>query len=207
MKGRSLVRGLPEQTGEDLRLWTVQAEAAWDVANRRGVLRSDGRRVWREHRLAYRWMREQMRARVATYAGPSLIWSWYRPKPDLRFTGLLPPGTEGVRIEFVAPACDVLLSDFDGWHVPLSSSMRPAAPPRYLSWSRTEDEEWERQSRDKDRRTAYDDAARRSWERIFDLQSPRDLDWCEDPDQMMLQAVLEEVRVEQVIRVQRFLAR
>ncbi|WP_422092217.1 DUF3841 domain-containing protein [Tenacibaculum ovolyticum] len=54
------------------------------------------------------------------------IWAWYQYKnkdskrPDLRTSGFLPKGTKGVRIEFEKPDNQILLSDFNLWHLPLN---------------------------------------------------------------------------------------
>ncbi len=53
------------------------------------------------------------------------IWAWYqwqdakRRLPDLRCRAHLGKGEVGVRIEFTKPAGQILLSDFDLWHLPL----------------------------------------------------------------------------------------
>src|ERR687892_146079 len=101
---------------EAIQLWTIQHRDAWLLAEHRGVLRADGRRVWSSFRPAYRWMREQMRLRIAGTEGRYPIWAWAHHAPDLRRGGHLEPGTPGVRVEFRAPASAVLLSDFDAWH-------------------------------------------------------------------------------------------
>jgi hypothetical protein len=36
--------------------WTIQTEAAWNLARRRGVLAGDARRVEASRRPAYRWL-------------------------------------------------------------------------------------------------------------------------------------------------------
>ena len=54
-------------------LWTIQAEGAWARARERGVLKGDGRRVWRWHRGPYRWLMGQMAKRLPRYSGGSPI--------------------------------------------------------------------------------------------------------------------------------------
>ena len=145
-------------------LWTIQHEGAWRRAQRRGVLRADGRRQWRHFRASYCWMQREMRQRIGE--PPSgvqhAIWAWLqyenenKRRPDLRRSGHLPAGTPGVLLEFCAAEDNVLLSDFDLWHYVLNRWYLPQTP------SEAKDE--------------LEDAARlrtrrltRSWRRIFDL--------------------------------------
>jgi len=144
-----------------VRLWTIQSHDAWENFNKTGALRADGRRVQRHDLDSYRWMMEQMQRRLPVYRGRFPVWAWYKPKPDLRGTGFLPPGVKGFRIEFVVPAARVLLSDFNSWHHVLNGW--------YLPLTRDEAEEWFRLDN-----TSFNQAVTRkrlldSWERIFDL--------------------------------------
>ena len=89
-------------------------------AQRVGALKGDGRFVWKEFRPAYRWMRRQMAERLGDCRGQYPVWAWLQPKPDLRRGGHLPQGMIGVRLEFIVPAQEVLLSDFSAWHMVLN---------------------------------------------------------------------------------------
>ena len=194
-----------------MRLWTIHCADAWAAAQRRGVLRADGRRITlRDLRPAYRWLMDQMRCRLSGYAGRYPVWAWSAPKPDLRWRAHLPPGTPGVRVEFVAPADAVLLSDFDAWHIVLARD--------YLALTEEEDEAWEGRARaatgmDFPRFEALPSdlqaEVRASWERIFDLDALNAAPlWHADRnDTQFVQAVLEEVRLDQVVRVTPFVAR
>jgi hypothetical protein len=120
----------------DATLWTVQTREVWEEFQRKGVLRAEGRRVIPEFREAYQWLMEQMKERLPGYSGRYPLWAWYHPKPDLRYAGLLPRGTRGVRIEFVAPVDRILLSDFDAWHAVLNKG--------FLALDEAEDEAFDR---------------------------------------------------------------
>lgn len=202
-----------------MRLWTIQHEAVLDVLRERGVFRADGRRIMRDFREAYAWLREQVKARVRGAKGRPLIWAWHQPKPDLRHTGLLYTGTPGVRIELEVPDDRVLLSDFDGWHFRLSR--------HYLPTSRKDGEAFDRRWGDelvkvmgdrrfRDLKVSETDAIllderEASWERMFDLPLMAEL--FRDPEMVgpdrepHVQAVLEHFTADEIRGVTHFKAR
>lgn len=163
------------------RLWTIQTHTAWQHAQQKGILRTDGRRVERTFRPAYRWMMRHMQLRLPNYRGGYPVWAWYAPKPDLRASALLPRGTRGVRIEFEAPAHAMLLSNFDAWHCVLNGSYLALCEDEYHKVG------------------AKFTAAQveQSWTRIFDLQKT----------DLYIQAVVEQITLSQVVRVDTFVAR
>jgi hypothetical protein len=185
-----------------IRLWTIQTEEAWLEARKRGELRGDGRRVWRSHRPAYRWLMEQMAARLPRYSGGYPVWCWYHPRPDLRRPGHLPPGVRGVRIELAVPDSRVLALDFEAWHAVLNGFR--------LSLTREEDDAWDarlaRSPRPKGReRAALREEVRRSWERVFDLDALLASEWAGPVTR--IQAVVERVSLREILRVREFRAR
>lgn len=147
-------------------------------------------------------MMEQMKKRLPAYKGRFPVWSWYQPKPDLRCKGFLPAGSRGVRIEFAKPREQVLLSDFGSWHCILDN--------HYLPLTEAEQQEWEMRLRERGRNGAVvppdlQEMITRSWERIFDLEAI-------NASEMMgpvteIQAVVEEILLDEVIRVTEFIAR
>lgn len=204
-----------------MRLWTIQHAPAWDDLQRKGVLRADGRRADYLLRKSYRWLMGEMRTRIPSYSGRFPVWAWAQPKPDLRRSCHLPSGAEGVRIEFEVPADRVILSDFDAWHHVLSGDLVPLSGIESNAWH-AEWEEWTAQEKNqfsraerRERPTFYDvhrDRIRASWPRIFDLDAMaclmRDPDWGCGPDHtQFVQAVLEEIYLDEVIRVTPFVAR
>ena len=98
---------------ETISVWTIQHAACWELFQKRGILRAAARRVLHHFRPAYRWLQSEMQARIPSYASESSIWFWYSPKPDLRHTALLSPGTPAVRIELELPSERALLFDFN----------------------------------------------------------------------------------------------
>jgi hypothetical protein len=195
---------------EAVRLWTIMPAAAWEAFRQRGVHRGDGRRVYRPMLPAYRWLMAQMARRIPGYAGRFPVWAWRHPKPDLRRTAHLMPGTPGVRIEYLAPAASVLCSDFEGWHYVLN---RWYLTPLGQDW-----QDWDRrvEAATGNPHAGFDDLPAhlrsevlRSWEAIFDLAAMQQK-WTtqsNEPTAIEIQAVLEEIRLDQIVTVTPFTAR
>jgi hypothetical protein len=80
-------------------LWTIQTIAAWNELERTGRLRAGA------------WHR----------------WNGPRCRPDLRCSGHLAKGEEGVRLKLECPADRVLLSDFSLWHYALNYWYLPSS--------------------------------------------------------------------------------
>ncbi|MBI4434186.1 DUF3841 domain-containing protein [Candidatus Uhrbacteria bacterium] len=183
-----------------IRLWTIQSERAWEVLQRDGVLRADGRYSDSGFRTAYRWMIAEMTKRVPGYSGRFPLWAWHTPKPDLRHTAHVPRGQCAVRIECLLPRAEVLLSDFDGWHFVLNRLP--------FTWTKREDDAWDQrlslpyQLLSSELRSEVE----RSWERAFELRRPRgSRAWLGNLD--AIQATFAELRMEDVVRVTPFVGR
>ena len=190
------------KTGDEIQLWTVQKEAAWDHAQQTGILKADGRRVPQYFRLPYRWLIGQMCQRVASYKGGYPVWAYPEQKPDLR-QSQFSPGVKGVRIGFVAEPVDILISDFDAWHAVLGG--------HYLSTDE-EDEVTFNAGREffsvwRDGESDPEHASKivESWERIFDLELLRSAPGWYGAGE--LQATLGAVTLEQVTDVTPFISR
>ncbi len=201
--GQSRVPSLNQKSTENsLRLWTIQHVPAWDEFLRKGILRGDGRRVYRQFRFAYHWILKQMKLRVPGYSGRYPIWAWLIPKPDLCRTACLAPGEKGVRIEVIVPQERVLLSDFYAWHVVLNQG--------YLALSDKEDQEWELKTdrlgwNEKQRSGHLRRELEKSWERIFDVEALRASGWSGTGS--CIQATVEEIYLDEVVNVKEFTAR
>ena len=195
------------QGGPDLiRLWTIQSLPAWQKAQRVGALKGDGRFVWKEFRPAYRWMRRQMAERLGDCRGQYPVWAWLQPKPDLRRGGHLPQGMIGVRLEFIVPAQEVLLSDFSAWHMVLNDG--------YLALSEAESDAFyerhfaccettPRPAAPRPLRCAKE--VEKSWERIFGIESLANNTYWQGA--MSTQGVLRELPLERIVRVDSFVSR
>lgn len=153
-----------------VRGWTIQRADCWERFRRQGVLRADGRRIYRHFRPAYRWLMQQMARRLTGCTGRFPVWFWHSPKPDLRHGGYLPAGERAVRIELELPRERVLLLDFQSWHCVLGSS--------HLSLSWRESREWDRRTKGFDQYraplpTPIEAELQATWERVFDLDRLR----------------------------------
>jgi hypothetical protein len=150
-----------------IRVWSIQHADCWELFQKQGFLRADGRRVSRHFLPAYRWLMEQMRERLPGYTGGFPVWFWSSPKPDLRQHGHLAPGVHGVRIELELPRERALLLDFETWHCVLNRW--------HLSRSWRESADWDRRTKGFDRCRAtlpppFEQELRTTWERIFDFE-------------------------------------
>ncbi|HVE80897.1 MAG TPA: DUF3841 domain-containing protein [Candidatus Dormibacteraeota bacterium] len=182
-------------------LWTIHEQEFWELCQQRGVILGDGRRIFDRYFLPqYQWIKEQMKLRIPEYTGRYPVWAWFTPKPDLRGTNYLLKGQRGVRVEFTAPAEQVLLSDFNAWHIVMNFG--------YMSHTEEEYERFEAEYPNHHKalqQPEYIERLKESWVRIFDLDSQRDPEWAGEPD--YIQACVEKVSLEQVVRVTPFTAR
>jgi hypothetical protein len=189
----------------EMRLWTIQRAEAYEQAERRGVLRADGRRVPGYLRPAYRWMMDQMWERLPNYDGEYPIWA-YPNKPDLRRGEhqLGTPGLPAVRLELLAHPSDVLMSNEQAWNAIISGA--------YCSYT---DEEYDRFCKRYGHVWAWGaevaadpelrDVIHGSWQRIFKPESfTRYPDWGDD---IPLQACLGQVSLDQIVDVTPFVSR
>ncbi len=162
-------------------LWTLQSISDWNILQKFGVLQ----RYSVHLPDSYKWMMEQMTLRIPHYTGRAPVWAWYQPKPDLRFWSWRVQSDEQfVRIEFRVERSNVLLSNFDVWHAILNGW--------YLPLTKEEDNESLKRSQEE---------MRESWNRIFDLELLENNPCFVGEGPQCIQAVLEEVTLEQVVKV------
>lgn len=196
-------------------LWTIQTIEAWETLKNTRTLCCNSKLSEHEFMTAYLWMAEQMRKRLQYRCRYRTLplWAWYqwegkcRKKPDLRSTGFLPRGHEGVRIEFELNNDEVLLSDFSLWHYVLNYW--------YLPKSKTEGEAFAAELAARELSFyetkplpdyEYHLRIKQSWERIFDI------DWTQDSitsakKSKSIQACFWELKLGDVKRVDRFIAK
>jgi hypothetical protein len=186
-----------------MRLWMIAEAKLWQRLQQEQELLCDASLVDEYFRPAYDWMRAQMAKRLASYAGHYPWWAWAqhepkRPRPDLRAIrwNWFPMGTRGVRLELAVPEAEVLCSDFDGWHFPLTRA--------YYALSEAEEEWWEHLPPEKQTRVLLE----ASWERIFDLAcTGADPQWYGRARAEAIQATFERLRLADVRQVTFFEAR
>ncbi|PID89574.1 MAG: hypothetical protein CSB01_01235 [Bacteroidia bacterium] len=165
-------------------------------------------------RQTYDWLVSQMEKRISPkpFEDALPIWAWYqylnanRKRPDLRNSNLLPRGQKGVRIEFRKKKSEVLLSDFELWHSPLNYF--------YIADNEKEDKEFNALLNacgvkfiDKEKYPPYiRKKVEDSWVKIFDM------DYCPkysaSPfDKKSIQATFWNLSVDEIIKVDKFVAR
>lgn len=180
--------------------WAFLSWPEWRALRTNGRLHRDDRHIERVEeffREPYAWMRGEMAARIPGYRGGWPIWCWVRPKPSLWQEAITTPmGAPCVRLELRLPSNRLLCSDFGVWHFPLNRSP--------VCFTEAEDAWWDAHPAHYD---LMDDTlraqVRATWPRIFDLdailRSPSYHDG--DASRQDVQAVVEELSMEDVVRV------
>lgn len=183
-------------------LWTIQHEAAWEAFEEAGVLVANEDYLFcqDDFRFAYDWISQQMIQKIGVPPDGIHypVWAWYqwegkRKRRDLRRSGYAKRGTPLVQITFEAEENEFLLSDFDDWHCVLNDS--------YLATSESELDDFYDQFPQPTRNEIEP-----SWQRIFDL-TRYEPNWDCLPDQKSIQATLWQIKMEQVKKVEHFIAK
>lgn len=111
-----------------MKIWTIQSLAAWEHLTTNGVLQAKAHHQSDQWLDAYSWMRDEL----AKYHAPTSmsqvpLWGWYQwrssenRRPDLRsLRHHWGPAGDHAMIECEVPEDQVLISDYDAWHVPLN---------------------------------------------------------------------------------------
>ncbi|MBC7099393.1 DUF3841 domain-containing protein [Candidatus Bipolaricaulota bacterium] len=187
-----------------MRVWTIQPVEVLEQLEAEEVLYADLAYIPEEFRHAYDWMRAQMKRRILGYRGHYPWWGWHSPRPDLRRSGHLPRGTQGVCLELELDPHEVLLSDFDVWHVVLNRG--------YLALGEDEEEEWYQRleaavpdSRIRPLPEPWWSDMLSSWERIFDLEALAASEYWRG--ERYIQATFEVLRLADVRKCKPFVAR
>lgn len=182
-----------------LKLWTVRPRSDFFLLQEQGFFRTDRRFVDNFFLKAYDWMAGQLKKKTPSPNGVDLpVWAWYRYdglnqiKPDLRRNAHLKRGEKGVRIEFEAPENLVLLSSFDAWHAVLNDWCFSLNDEEYDYYKKMEKI---------CSKAVFEEMKRQSWLKIFDLNL------LDDPNTYGVQAVLWELKIEWVKKVDFFVAR
>ena len=185
---------------EKIRLWTIQTRLAWSVLQERGVLKGDGRYADRHFRKPYAWLRGQLKDRIKGYDGGYPLWLWEK-RPDLRRERYsLGRAKEAVLIVCDLPKSEVVLFDYDSWHVILNNG--------YFAHSEAEWDEFDRKLASGEMNSEeWHSLKIKSWERVFDsdelLKHP---DW-HGPGPLRLQGVTRQIALSDVVHARVFRAR
>ena len=198
-----------------IKLWSIQEEHKIDEITSTGKLVCFENKLSKEWENEYRWMRRQMKKRIGKYEVKNQypIWAWYqyqdinKRKPDLRRSGHLPSGINGIRIEFEKNKNEILLSDFILWHYPLSYKSIIAKNEiehdkfelklKKLKLDKATFEELPRQIQNE---------IKESWEKIFDIDF-KDEYYTNKKDEKMIQACCWDIKEDEIIRIDKFNAR
>ncbi len=193
-----------------MRIWSIQNKAAWKYLKQHGELSAKPCHQSDQWPKAYDWMRNQLINRVGPPPTVATVplWGWHQwqgektKRPDLRsIRHHWQPAGEYVMIECGIPERQVLLSDFDAWHIVLYDV--------FLGLNENDSDNFdERLKRHgwkicKPIPVALITAQRKSWERIFDLEALSNEYWGVIEDKS-IQTCFWELRLEQVISHKEF---
>ncbi|RJE90542.1 DUF3841 domain-containing protein [Paenibacillus sp. 1011MAR3C5] len=121
-----------------MKCWTIQTVEGWNQAQANGFLKGNPECVWPDCMQSYGWMMGQMKKRIPRYEGGFPVWLWTK-RPDLRCNGKLPKGERGVLLEVQLDEDEVLISDFQAWHIVWERIFDYVELRRYEYWSGKED--------------------------------------------------------------------
>ncbi|WP_339728773.1 DUF3841 domain-containing protein [uncultured Gimesia sp.] len=183
-----------------MQLWTIQTEG-WlaDLMSKKKKFASYTR-VDHDFKPHYKWLSQQMADRIGTNPDRCPTFAWYKffekhRRPDLRWSGHFPRGTPGVRVELEVDQEQVLLSNFSMWHAVLNQD--------FLAGNKSESHEHEELLKaGKSTHKMMND----SWNRIFDLKFGDWRYWGKRSERA-IQACIESVSIEQIRKVDHFIAR
>lgn len=203
-------------------LWSIQHYPAYERLQETRILRANEKHLFCEDdfRHAYDWMsRKMIEAGIMPPEGVRYpVWAWYqwegkRKRRDMREGGHAKRGTQIVQLTIEVDDRDVLLSDFDLYHYPLNNW--------YLPINENDDMRFEKQHEslgypwqdlsDCSIQTCSMQQLRgeivASWDRIF-LLGEEDDGWLfGENDSKSIQATFWELRLDQVIKAEVFLAK
>lgn len=162
-----------------MRLWTVQSYNVYEVLRTTGIYRcnSDLSSLLEEDTFvnAYEWISEKMKSQIGNPPDNVKfpVWAWYKvdgqhQRPDMRTFGMR-VFQKSVLMEIEIPDNQVLLSDFDLWHIVLNDTIYYKASSiegiSYEKWDAETDKEDEYyNSLSNEEKIIY---KQNSWERII----------------------------------------
>ncbi|WP_418790896.1 DUF3841 domain-containing protein [Phosphitispora sp. TUW77] len=192
-----------------MRLWSVQPERLYEKLKIEKIVYCDPLQselvIECGFGPAYNWLAEQMALRVGPpptgVKYPFWAWhtvEWKHQKPDLRRAEFRSYSGNQICIELEVPDNDVLLSNEDMWHIVLNNSY-------YGDCSNEQEYEAEDKWFESLPPQEQLQVKRKSWEKIFDVSSPRENEW--DSHGKYIQATFWALRLDQVVDVRYFKGR
>ena len=191
-------------------IWSIQTERAWKNLQREGRLIAHAHHQADNWPEAYRWITGQLSKRI----GPSPVneaaplWGWYQwmdeknKRPDLRSVRhhWAPPDNY-VLLECDLPDDQVLLSDFDAWHIVLNNGYMPLDEKSDdIFHQKLEQAGW-KSGQPKPKNFLHE--IRKSWDHIFDLDAMKGPYWNDTP-QKSIQACFWEIPLHKVKSIRPF---
>lgn len=194
-----------------MKLWTIQNEDFFEKLNKQKIITTGQQPIEENFKWAYDWLKAKMA--IDTYP----IWAWYQwegkqKRRDLRSGGFAKRGTKMVQLHIEIDDDQILLSDFDLFHYVLNYW--------YLPLDDADDSQFEKLCADKN--ISFDDLQNfkkaspdldrlrqiiiNSWDRIFDLTKEDEYIYGTN-DQKSIQATFSELSIDQVFKVEHFVAK
>lgn len=170
--------------------YTIQSLEAFEKLKKRGFITGDEDKICDEMQSPYKWMKRQMKKRLLGYTGEQPIWLWLK-KPDMRNSGHEKRGRKIVRLTVEMDENDVLVSDFSKWHIVLNDGF-------YFHT--------EKEYEDLEKGVIYI-SKEESWKRIFDEYDDTHAELWGERDSIILQGVTSRISIENVKKVEYFIAK
>jgi hypothetical protein len=197
-----------------VKLWTIQDEQGWYELQSKGILIAKEEFVYPDFKDGYDWMKNQMSKRIGIPNDMNQypIWAWYqfqdesKKRPELSQIEYFPTGTTKFSIEIEKEKKDILLSDFELWHTPLSYKT-------FIAHSEKEQLKFESELKRRYDTTSFlklpikvKRKIEKSWGKVFDMDF--DVEYFAKPcKEKQIQATFWELSIKEVIRVDEFKAR
>lgn len=132
-----------------MRLWTVQPYCVYELIQRKGIYRCKPKLSelldCEEFINAYEWISKQMRKRVGNppKGVKYPVWAWYsvdgrNKRPDMR-KSYMRVFEKSVLLEIEIPDVEVLLTNYDSWHIILNNGINYKAN----DMENISDEQWD----------------------------------------------------------------
>lgn len=132
--------------------YTIHPRRLWKKFLKQGYIVGD--MEYAMYPKQYKWMMEQMINRLPNYQGECPIWLWTEHPPFYRYGYAMTSRKKYVLLTVELNDGDVLLSDFDAWHIPLNngtfnddgvqsySDFKSQRNSNYSDWEKIFDFEW-----------------------------------------------------------------
>lgn len=188
-----------------MRLWTIQPICIYDLLKAGQIYRCKAglceNLTDSQFAKAYTWLAGQMRTRIGPppehTAFPAWAWhtvNWQHKRPDMRRSEFRGFEDAHVLMELEIPDDDILLSDYDTWHIVLNNgyygdATDEASYDKEMAWFDALPMDKQKKLREK------------SWEKVFDT-TKIDTEWAKNG--RYVQATFWEIRPEHVMKAWKY---